>query len=335
MISHSESFSTFTVSLAQSTHRLAEQFCQHHTDWQKAEQVYLNTLAVYAVDYYLNCLGYETDRQHSGSHNVVIQSLLDVADLIVKDYGRLECRPISTDTKTVYIPQEVWHDRLGYVAVAFNDALDEAEILGFFQQVEAIEVPLSQLQPLDNLSDYLSSHRYPTADHAQSDQAEPNQAQLTTDIQRRTLLGEWLKNIFSNGWASLEERMAVGQPQFAFQFRSLHSNQQEDKSSTSVTRTKLVKLGSPEHTVLMLVTLTPEPDTSAQVQIEILPTSEHPFLPTGLQLSILDEREEIVMQAKTQETNDGIRLEFTADLGNRFSIKISLDNAAITEGFLL
>jgi hypothetical protein len=61
MTIHTKEASNFTVSVLRPAHQLAEKFCQHQSNLQKAEQVYLNTLAVYAVNYHLQCLGFETD----------------------------------------------------------------------------------------------------------------------------------------------------------------------------------------------------------------------------------------------------------------------------------
>jgi hypothetical protein len=321
MISHSESFSTFTVTLGQSAHQLAEQFCQYHPNWQKAEQVYLNTLTIYAVDYYLKCLGYITDWKNSDSHNIATQILLDVADLIVKDYGKLECRRVLPGDEIVYIPEEVWGDRLGYIAVALDEELEQAEILGFFHQIHAVEVPLSQLQALDQLPNYLNAY---------------HQVKSIATANQQVHLSHWFKNIVTMGWQSVEELIRTEPVELALQFRASPSQVIGDDLPTSVTRTKVFKLGQPEQSVLVIITLKVEaPNAPTNIQIELLPTGEQQFLPVGLQLSILDEYEETVMESKTQEMNDGIRFELNADVNSYFSMKISLSGVAIIEDFLV
>ena len=74
---------TFTVPLALSAHARAEQFQRYQSKPDKAKQVYLNTLAVYAVNVYLECRGFETDLEQSASSDPVMQMLMDVADLVV------------------------------------------------------------------------------------------------------------------------------------------------------------------------------------------------------------------------------------------------------------
>ncbi len=140
----------FTVSLALAAHSLAEKFRHHQANLQKAKQVYLNTLAVYAVNYYLECMGFETDLSASYSWNPVMQTLMDVADLEVKDYGRIECRVVLPNSHICQIPPEVWSDRIAYVIVQLDESLREATLLGFVEKVEVQELPLSELRSLED-----------------------------------------------------------------------------------------------------------------------------------------------------------------------------------------
>ena len=143
------------VRLPEAAHQLAEKCCQQQSHLEKAEQVYLNTLAVYAVDEYLQGLGFGTDLESSDSHNSIMQTFLDVADLVVKNYGKLECKPVLPDADFVYVPEEVWQDRIGYIAVQLNDSLTEAKLLGFLENVATNELPLRQLQPMADFPGYL------------------------------------------------------------------------------------------------------------------------------------------------------------------------------------
>ncbi|NEO43641.1 MAG: DUF1822 family protein [Moorea sp. SIO4A3] len=143
------------VRLPEAAHQLAEKRCQQQSNLEKAEQVYLNTLAVYAVNEYLQGLGFETDLESSDSQNSIMQTFLDVADLVVKNYGKLECKSVSPDAEFVYLPEEVWQDRMGYIAVQLNDSLTEAKLLGFLENVATNELPLRQLHPMAYFPGYL------------------------------------------------------------------------------------------------------------------------------------------------------------------------------------
>ncbi|NEP34491.1 DUF1822 family protein [Moorena sp. SIO3B2] len=143
------------VTLPEAAHQLAEKRCQQQSNLEKAEQVYLNTLAVYAVNEYLQGLGFETDLESSDSQKEIMQTFLDVADLVVKNYGKLECKPVSPDAEFVYVPEEVWQDRIAYIAVQLNDSLTEAKLLGFVENVATNELPLRKLQPMADFPGYL------------------------------------------------------------------------------------------------------------------------------------------------------------------------------------
>lgn len=79
---------TFTVPISLSAHRIAQQFSQTQFTFEKAQKVYHNTLAVYAVDFYLRCMGLDTDLAGSDSHDKVMLTFTDVADLEVKNTGK-------------------------------------------------------------------------------------------------------------------------------------------------------------------------------------------------------------------------------------------------------
>ncbi|EGJ34491.1 MULTISPECIES: DUF1822 family protein [Moorena] len=143
------------VTLPEAAHQLAEKRCQQQSNLEKAEQVYLNTLVVYAVNEYLQGLGFETDLESSDSQKEIMQTFLDVADLVVKNYGKLECKPVSPDAEFVYVPEEVWQDRIAYIAVLLNHSLTEAKLLGFVENVATNELPLRKLQPMAYFPGYL------------------------------------------------------------------------------------------------------------------------------------------------------------------------------------
>ena len=146
----------FTVYLGREAHQLAESLSQNQADYEKAEQVYLNTLAVYAVNFYLQCLGLSTDFSASQSRTSTSQSQLNVAVLIVKEQGKLECRYVVPGSDLVEVPQEALSDRIGYVAVEINQSMQEATLLGFTEKVSSQLFPLNQLRPLDDFLAYLS-----------------------------------------------------------------------------------------------------------------------------------------------------------------------------------
>ncbi len=292
---------TFTVPLALEAHLRAEQFRRYHSNPNKAKQVYLNTLAVYAVNVYLQCQGFETDLEKSASWEPTMQMLMDTADLVVKNCGELECRPVLPNAEIVNIPAEVWEERIGYVAVQLNESLREATLLGFVEKVARPELPLDQLRSLQALSGYLNKFK-PLVN-----------------------LSQWFEDIFDASWQAVEALLGSKPIDLALSFRY----------APEVKRCKLIELGTPDQSVAMTVVVAGESDLEMGITVEVQPPIGQTYLPSNLQLMVLDENGEVVIDARARSDNESIQLEFDGELGDRFSVKVALDDVSVTENFVI
>ena len=99
----------------------------------KAKEFYYHVLAICAVKDYLEVLGYETDWHHSDFNKPVMSTFADVADLEVKNYGKLECRAVFSEGE-IQIPEDVWSNRIGYVFVQIDETFREPTLLVLFLQ---------------------------------------------------------------------------------------------------------------------------------------------------------------------------------------------------------
>ncbi|OCR02162.1 hypothetical protein BCD67_00015, partial [Oscillatoriales cyanobacterium USR001] len=151
--------SMFTVPLTSKAYKLAKSFQDQYEHPTKARQVYLNTLAVYAVETYCECLGIETDLEACDSLNPVMQPLMNIADLEIAGIGKIECRPVLPEDENCYIPVDTWENRIGYVAVEIDESSREATLLGFYPPINALEmmehISFDSFQPLETLIDHL------------------------------------------------------------------------------------------------------------------------------------------------------------------------------------
>ncbi len=309
----------FKVPLTRSAHLLAEKFRSQQAEPVKAKQVYLNTLAVYAVKFYLQCMGIATDLEKSESQDSVMVTLLDVADIEVKDIGKLECRPVLPDADMVRIPPEVWSDRIGYMAVLLNESLTEATLLGFVETVstEEEELPITQLRSLDDFLVYLERLANPPVH-----------------------LSKWLQNICDAGWQAsqvIESFLSRQQAELAFSFRG----------ANTVERGKLIKLTQepesklfkfrfrqPDHSIALLVELLPVSESTMDIWVKLYPTGGQTHLPQELQLKLLDEEGKAVVQTEARKT-ENLKLRFSGSFGERFSLMINLGNFSFTECFII
>ncbi|HBK95974.1 MAG TPA: hypothetical protein DD001_00910 [Microcoleaceae bacterium UBA10368] len=146
------------IPLEQTARNLALQFASEQANPQKGKRVYFNTLAVWAVNYFLEWMELETDIDGGDSWNPGMRAVLDVADLVLPGIGKIECCPVMLGETAISLP-EVRENRIAYIAVEFAEPFDKVKLLGFIPAVEIQEeneeISLTNLKPVEELLDYL------------------------------------------------------------------------------------------------------------------------------------------------------------------------------------
>jgi len=287
--------------IPQEVQRMAQQFANEQPTQTKAQQVYFNTLAVGSVNNYLRILGIPTNLSAGNSWNPVIRLAQDTADLRVTGLGDLECRPVKEGDLTCHIPQEAWFDKIGYVAVEINKECTQATLLGFSPTAGIGELPLKQLRSLKDFPAYLN--------------------QLRPVVQ----LSQWFEDIFEVGWQTVEKILATEPTELAFR----------GATAATVQRCKLIELGRQEQTVAIIVTLAPESEQELNITVEAHPIKGQSHLPPNLQMMFLDEEGEALINAQSKNESKSIQLQVSAELGDRFSVKVALGDVSIIENFWL
>jgi len=112
--------------------------------------------------------------------------------------------------------------------------------------------------------------------------------------------------------------------------RSRSPNQENRES---VERAKLIHLGA-NQSVNLAIQLTPK-DEEIDIEIWIYPSGDAVYLPVGLQVTVLDEFGHPVpkLQQQTGSTDNAIRIPFSVESGERFSVKLLLGDVSVTEIF--
>ena len=290
------------IPVGKDAHKLAEEFAAQQYSSSKGKKVYLNTLAVYAVSSYLKWLNIKTTLTGDSWHEV-LRSIFDVADLEIVGVGKLECRPVLPDEKTIYLPLEVTIDRIGYVAVQFSQKLDFVELLGFLPKniiPELLErIELTYLQPLDALIETIE----------------------VVDLH------QWLEGIFKQNWQTPELllssnlRSSVSTESLVSEF---HKN--------FVSRAKVVNVGKQ---LVLLVQLTSNICDVFDVRVRTYPGKDETNLPTNLQMIILDEAQNHCMEVQARNIDSWIQLEFSCQHQEKFSVMLILGNTIIKEHFVV
>lgn len=300
------------VPLGKDAHRKAEEFAAEQDSVDKGKQVYLNTLAVYAVNNYLKWLSIETALHQSDSWNWDIRTFFDIADLMLPSIGRIECRPVLPGEAAVILPQEVTKERIGYVGVRFNAQLDFVEILGFFParpiigNLETIEI--NRFESIDILIDIINRRKM------------------------KVNLCQWLEGIFNQDWESPELVLAGNFRGSNSRSAATITRQDKDYQTNSISRAKIVDVGKQ---IILLMELTPTNSAVFDIRLRVYPAENTLHLPPDLQLTIFDESGNACMNTQADIADDWMQLEFGCQHEEKFSVELKLGETSLTEEFIV
>jgi hypothetical protein len=263
-------------------------------------QVHLNSLALYAADWYLKCLQFDT--QHEDESDWWIRYLSKSAALDVVGIGKLECVPVVGDVATATLSSDLKDERIGYLFVRLNDSLTSAEIIGFMPKYSET-VRLDRLFSTDNLIDYLCDLE--------------SQPQRTPPI----AFSKWFAGIFDPIWQEIDLLPLTPA------YRSCR-HKQDTLSLKSVERGQEVKLGdTPDSpTTIFAVRIEQMDEVNSDIHLQISPEYHTPTLPIGMKFSAIDENGEAIssIETKAGDIYGEIVLDNGKD-GERFSVEIEFN----------
>ena len=307
-----------TLPISQLARITAQQFANQQPNYEKAEQVRLNTLAVWVVNDYLEMMDIPTDLQASDSWNPIMRLCGDVADLEVPSIGRLECRPVHQHQQICSIPPETWEERVGYLVVQFDESLQEARLLGFIPSVQTETLPLAQLQPLEAFIDHLGQLRQ-----------SPASALVN--------LSQWFAGIFETGWQTIESLWKVPELRPIYAFRSTDTVELNalNRPESITKRAKVIDLGIQilNQPVMLIVEISPDKNQQTSIHLQLHATGNHIYLPPGVHLTVLDSSGTVFLDAQSRRLDNYIQLQFRGEPREQFSIKVAINDTSITEHF--
>ncbi len=297
-----------SVPLDRDAHHYAEEFAAEQAAPAKGKQVYLNTLAVYAVHCYLKWLGVETHFINADSWHPGLRTLLNVADLVLPT-GKLECRPVLPGESTLKIPLSVTQDRLGYVAVQFLSSLESVQLLGFLpaptsdepseeeEKLGFYQHHLEQLQSLDTLIETI---------HAVN-------------------LRQWLEGIFHKDW-QVPELVLIGNLRSIKNFRST-------QKSNSTSRAKVINLA--DQLLVLVMQIIPQDTEKVNIRLRLYPGNDANYLPQSLQITLFDQTGTACIKTQARSDDNSMQLEFSCQVDERFSVNLMSDRISLTEKFVV
>ncbi|NER82140.1 MAG: DUF1822 family protein [Leptolyngbya sp. SIO1D8] len=315
-----------TMMITTEDHLTAQQFYAQHQDARKGKQVYLNTLAVRAVERYLNYFGIHADLEKSMSTDVISQHLLDTGALHIPDSGDIECRPVLAHESSVYVPEEVHSDRLGYVAVQLDETLNTAILIGFTKTATHTQIPLKNLESIEALLEIVSKSEVTLSATNYTTHEQVGQV---------VQLQQWFNQVFEAGWLAAEEFFLTTPLQLAHSFRgSLQENFMPTIPTNGVVGAKLLEQAGKQ--MALCVGLSPDTKKTGEVNIsvELYPVNGNGMLPENVTLTVLDAMGKAVIES--QPICD-VEYQFSGETGEQFSIQISLgqDEFSFLETFLI
>jgi len=304
---------TFKVPLTSRVHQIAEKLRKEQRFPERAKQVYLNTLAVLAVNSYLQCMGIETDLIASNSQNRVMTILSDTADLIIKNIGKLECRPLLPNQEFVHIPLEAQDDRIGYMVVQMNESLREATLLGFVKELATEEFPINQLQSLEDFLEHIETLSQVTVTQS---------VNMSKNID--TILA-WIKNTLENICDLVEPIFEDDSETLIPEFR----NGQLPIAYEGIKEINLVSAIGRQSLKVTKILEAVNDSGLINVFIDVSSMDSHIPLPPDLKLQALNKDNRSIFSCETEENDTNIRLEFSRQFGEPFSVKLVLSGEDI------
>lgn len=195
---------TITIPITSAFRSSAQQFAAEQPTPQKTQRVYRQTLAVLAVAEYLQWQGYDAEPENRQSW--VTRALSDVADIWIRNVGRIECLVAEPSAETCEIPPEAQPERIGYLVTNVEEK--QVRLLGFAPMFDPEDVPdeveLDELESLDEMVDYF--HRL--------ERGATELSELEPDLTRRLAVVAMLERIYRqekpNRWGIKAERVLSG-----------------------------------------------------------------------------------------------------------------------------
>lgn len=312
---------TFTVPLSFEAHEIAQECTSGLSHPDKIQQIYKNTLAVYAADYYLRLMAFTTDWPHSDSRDPLMLQVQDVADLKVDRIGTLECRPILSTDDRCPLPFETQQGRVGYILVELTDSLKEATILGFTPTANST-LTRQQLVNVDEMIEHLSKLEGPETAPLPQQQSESPAHKLNRWLQvsDQEIVAGWqyLKTLFG--------------PQ-----ASLASQTLDVADKTRAERGKIITLKSQEHLPFALVLDIQSQDSGhLAIRVKVRTARNDHYLPPGLELALVSESGDILDSVQAETQDNWMQLpRFRGTEGEEFQVQLRLDTTVVTETFVL
>jgi hypothetical protein len=144
-------------------------------------------------------------------------------------------------------------------------------------------------------------------------------------------LNQWLKNLFEDGWQSVNTLISSNALNFAIECRSSYNQKLTQKGA------KLIDMGMQisGKSIALLLAISNEAEGKTGVIVQVHPTGNDSYLPMNLKMSLL-ESGNVLQEIQSRSRDCYIQLNrFKLLPGANFSIRLMLGEFSITEDFII
>ena len=305
-------------------------------------QIYLNTLALFALEKWLKERMPEqsistskriienTGRLNIGEFKVCAIATDNLLDELVELPGNVVESPELTTH--FYVILEVLEEE---EEVIFRGCLNYDRLINYCDRTNLqpqdnfYQLPLSLFDTEPNHLSFYCRFLEPTSISLPVEAVNMTTAIPKQYIQKSTTkLSQWLQNVYDETWQTIDS-LINSEANLEYGLRN---------ADEEVKRAKLINLGMQlgERNVALLVKIKGELNGKLAVSIQLHPGGETRHLPPNLKLILLSKVGKVLQEVQSRTQDNYIQLKsFKGEKGKRFQIQVSLESLSITENFEL
>ncbi|WP_319423420.1 DUF1822 family protein [Pleurocapsa sp. FMAR1] len=305
-------------------------------------QIYLNTLALFALEKWLkermpeqsisksDRIIENTGRLNIGEFKVcaiATENLLD--ELVELPRNVVESSELTTHFYVILEVLEEQEEAIFRGCLNYDQLINYREDINSQPQDNFYQLPLSLFDPEPNHLLFYCRFLKPTSISLPVEAVNITTATSKEYIQKSTTkLSQWLQNVFDGTWQTIDSLINL-EANLEYGLRN---------ADEEVKRAKLINLGVQlgERNVALLVKIKAESNGKLVVSIQLHPGGEARHLPPNLKLILLSKAGKVLQEVQSRTQDNYIQLKpFRGERGKRFQIQVSLGSLSITENFEL
>ncbi|GAA6616164.1 DUF1822 family protein [Scytonema sp. NUACC26] len=238
----------------------------------------------------------------------------------------VDARHLTKDLNAFSLSYQFCREEETKAAIAPIPQLSTEQAENLFQRLNNDSVTFPRLSvPFTTWGALLENEQWRQRLYEQRQQTQSSQVQVN--------LSRWLEGVYDTAWKTIEMFLQSNSKTLAFNFRS-----SSGIGVARVKRAKLIDLGMEieSQKVVLLVALIPDTNQQVSIRVQLHPTSGELYLPINTKLALLLKSGESIQEVRARSKDNYIQLKlFSGEVGEYFSIQVTLENCQITENFVI